>query len=264
MSNKVLPNPDRLPPQKRQVLVDGVYETVMTFLMSGTLAPGDPVSIDSLSRDLEVSPTPVREALARIEVTGLVVREPLRGYRVAPPMSSSHFRQLMAARLLIEPYNAVAAWGRRGPQLLEELSEALALMRLAPTGPSYREFREFLRADAMFREVVAKYAGNHFLAEALERLGSHLHRFRLFGDHGVTDSHLAIEEHEAVYTAMAEGTAADARRAMKRHILGVQQRALVATSATTGSLRPVATANLARRSRLSDPGNRAKVAGGST
>jgi DNA-binding GntR family transcriptional regulator len=213
-------------PQKRQVLVDGVYETLTAYLLSGTLAPGDPLSIDSLSRDLEVSPTPIREALARIEAAGLVIREPLRGYWVAPLMPPSDFRELMAARLLIEPYNAAAACAYAGPELLEELEKALAQMRAAPTGPTYREFREFLRADALFHQTIAKYAGNHFLAEALERLGAHLHRFRLFGNNGVTDAVLAIEEHNAVYAAIAEGSAEGARKAMKRHLLGVQARAL--------------------------------------
>ncbi len=41
------------------MLVDGVYETLTTHLMSGALAPGDTVSIDSLSRDLQVAPTPI-------------------------------------------------------------------------------------------------------------------------------------------------------------------------------------------------------------
>lgn len=214
------------PPQKRQVLVDGVYETLTAYLMSGTLAPGDSMSIDSLSRHLQVSPTPIREALARIETTGLVVREPLRGYRVAPLMSQGEFRQLMAARLLIEPFNAAGACAYKGPELLEELTEALCRMRDAPTGPTYSEFREFLRADAQFHMAIAKYAGNHFLAEALEHLGAHLHRFRLLGDEGVTDSKIAIEEHEAVYAAISKGWASDASKAMKRHILGVQQRAI--------------------------------------
>jgi DNA-binding GntR family transcriptional regulator len=206
--------------------VDGVYETLTTYLMSGTLLPGDPVSIDSLSRDLEVSPTPIREALARIEVSGLVVREPLRGYRVAPRMSAADFQELMAARLLIEPHNAAAAATRRGPELLKELSEALALMRAAPTGPTYNEFRAFLRADAEFHQAIANHAGNHFLAEALNRMGAHLHRFRLFGKDGVTDALLAIKEHEAVFSAIAAGSSDDARKAMKRHILGVERRAM--------------------------------------
>ena len=47
------------PPQQRQVLVDGVYESLTTHLMSGTLAAGDTVSIDSSPRDLQVAPTPI-------------------------------------------------------------------------------------------------------------------------------------------------------------------------------------------------------------
>ncbi len=212
-------------PQKRQVLVDGVYDTLLTFLMSGTLAPGVPFKIDWLSRNLEVSPTPIREALARIEATGLVVREPLRGYRVAPRMSSEEFRELMEARLLIEPYSAAAACERRSQELLDGLSDELAQMRAAPTGPGYQEFRAFLKADAAFHKLIASHSGNHFLDEAFDRLGAHFHRFRFFGDAGVTDAALAVQEHEAVLAAIMRGAAGEARKAMKRHIQAVLQRA---------------------------------------
>jgi DNA-binding GntR family transcriptional regulator len=214
--------------QKRQVLVDGVYDALVTFLMSGTLLPGDPVGIDSLSRSLEVSPTPIREALARIEATGLVVREPLRGYRVAPHMSPKDLKEIMEARLLLEPYNAAAAaaCAHRSEELLGELSGALAQMREAPTGPTYREFREFLWADAHFHQIIAAHAGNDFLAEALARLGAHLHRFRLFGGAGVTDAPLTVREHEAVFAAIEQGASDRARKAMKRHLQGVLDRAM--------------------------------------
>ena len=194
--------------------------------MSGRVAPGDPVGIDSLSRDFDVSPTPIREALARIETTGLIVREPLRGYRVAPVMSADEFCQLTEARLLIEPYNAAAACRRRSGQMGAELNQALARMKQAPTGPTYQEFRLYLEADAEFHAIISRYAGNHFLTEALTRLGAHQHRFRLFGDAGVTDAPLAIKEHEAILAAIESGPPDEARRAMKRHIQNVFQRAI--------------------------------------
>ena len=213
-------------PQKRQVLVDGVHDALVAFLMSGRVAPGDPVGIDSLSRDFDVSPTPIREALARIEATGLIVREPLRGYRVAPVMSADEFRQLTEARLLIEPHNAAAACRRRSDQMRSELTQALAQMKKAPAGPTYQEFRLYLEADADFHGIISKYAGNHFLTEALTRLGAHQHRFRLFGNGGVTDAPLAIQEHEAILAAIEAGSSDQARRAMKRHIQNVFQRAI--------------------------------------
>ncbi len=212
--------------QRRQMLVDGVYEALMTSLMTGTPAPGDPVSIDAFARELEVSPTPIREALARIEATGLVVREPLRGYRVAPRMTPGEFRQLADARLLLESHNAAAACTRLSDALVQELVGALADMRSAPTGPTYREFRLFLQADARFHEIISRHSGNHFLAEATARLSAHHHRFRLFGNAGVTDATLAIEEHQAILSAIEQGSPAGARKAMKRHIENVLRRAV--------------------------------------
>lgn len=48
----------------RQVLADHVYEALLVALMDGRLEAGTPVSIDGMARELDVSPTPVREALA--------------------------------------------------------------------------------------------------------------------------------------------------------------------------------------------------------
>src|SRR5207302_468801 len=69
---------------QRQMLSDGVYEAIKRLLMEHTLPPASRVNIDQLARQLNVSPTPVREALARLEADALVVKEPLRGYTAAP------------------------------------------------------------------------------------------------------------------------------------------------------------------------------------
>ena len=108
---------------------------------------------------------------------------------------------------------------------MSELATALEQLKEARTGPTYREFREFLWADAHFHQIIAAHAGNHFLAEALARLGAHLHRFRLFGGSGVTDAPMTIEEHGAVFLAIEQGSADKARKAMKRHLQGVLDRA---------------------------------------
>src|SRR5699024_3648519 len=63
---------------------------------------GERVSIDGLARRLNVSPTPVREALVGLERTGLVVREALRGYRVSPPLDREQLQELFIARETVE------------------------------------------------------------------------------------------------------------------------------------------------------------------
>src|SRR5699024_759432 len=71
-------------------------------------APGSRLSIDGLARDLEVSPTPVREAMVSLERSGLVEYVALRGYVVAPPLDAVHMTELLDARKVVES----AALGR--------------------------------------------------------------------------------------------------------------------------------------------------------
>src|SRR6266700_3458122 len=78
----------------RQVLADGVYERI---------------NIDEIARELDVSGTPVREALARLESEGLVSRLPLRGYRVTELLTRDEVEDMYGLRLLLEPPSAAKA-----------------------------------------------------------------------------------------------------------------------------------------------------------
>ena len=150
-------------PVSRQVLADHVYEALLEWLMDGRLEPGAAVSIDGMARELEVSPTPVREALARLEHTGMVRRVALKGYRVAPVFTREDFAELMEARLSIEPVNARLACSRMTPDGLEALKKAVEDLRTAPRGGSFAEYRGYLEADERFHQLIAAQATNQFL-----------------------------------------------------------------------------------------------------
>jgi DNA-binding GntR family transcriptional regulator len=59
---------------ERLIPRDRVYDALVDLLISGRVAPGQALRIEHLANLLDVSPTPVREALAKIEATGLVTR----------------------------------------------------------------------------------------------------------------------------------------------------------------------------------------------
>ncbi len=122
-------------PVSRQVLADHVYEELLASLMDGRLEPGAAVSIDGTARELDVSPTPVREALARLEHTGMVRRVALKGYRVAPMFTREDFAELMEARLAIEPVNARLACARLTPAHLHELDQGRRRPQEGAAGP---------------------------------------------------------------------------------------------------------------------------------
>ena len=215
-------------PVNRQVLADHVYQELLASLMDGRLQPGASVSIDGTARDLDVSPTPVREALARLEHTGMVRRVALKGYRVAPVFTREDFAELMEARLAIEPVNARLACERLTPEQLAELEQAVADLRKAPRGPSFAEYRDYLEADERFHRLIARHSGNQFMVAAYESLGGQIQRFRLFAGAGITDAECAIAEHQAVLDAFASGEPEKAAAAMAEHVQKVRGRSIAA------------------------------------
>jgi DNA-binding GntR family transcriptional regulator len=209
----------------RQVLTDHVYEEILASLMDGTLEAGVSISIDGLARDLGVSPTPIREALARLESTGLVRRVALKGYTVAPLFTSDELAELMDARLVIEPVTALRACERVSPELYSALEQSINDLRTAPRGAAVADFRDYWEADERFHRLIAENAANQFILSAYNSLGGQIQRFRFFGGLGVTDADYAIKEHSAILEAFAGADPEKARDAMVVHLKGVKERA---------------------------------------
>ncbi|MGP9783015.1 GntR family transcriptional regulator [Glutamicibacter sp. AOP12-B1-11] len=210
----------------RQVLADRVYEELLAALIDGRFEADAALSIDGIARDLGVSPTPVREALARLEHTGMVRRAALKGYRVAPLMTAEEHGQLVAVRKLIEAENAELACARADGEMVEQLADTIERLRTAPTGGSYSEFRDYWKADEDFHRLIAEFTGNPFLLTAFQALGGQVQRFRLFAGRGVTDADCAISEHTKILLAFQAGDPQAARAAMEKHLEGVGRRAV--------------------------------------
>src|SRR5690625_2725032 len=121
LSQAARPGPERR--LDRKVLRDDVYDELLERLLGGQYPSGTSLSIDGVARELGVSPTPVREALAQLEHTGLVSRAALRGYRVAPPLSERQMAELVEARAVVE-LAAVERAAERTAELLPALQAA--------------------------------------------------------------------------------------------------------------------------------------------
>lgn len=249
MSERQLPAP-----VNRLTLTDSVYEAVKELVMDQHIQPGSRVNIDQLARQLRVSQTPIREALARLEMEGLVIKEPLRGYSIAPILDASAFDHLYELRLLLEPYAARRASEHRTPQLIATLRHEIDAMRRTldsrrPDTPlGYREYREFAWQDARFHEAIATASGNDLLQEALVRLRSHLHLYRLYYTTGIGVE--TVSEHEKIVGALASGRPSDASAAMAEHI----KRSRGRLASGTGDAKPAASRTRTNRRRGANAG----------
>jgi DNA-binding GntR family transcriptional regulator len=204
----------------RQPLVDDVHDVLVDMLMNHALSPGARLNIDALARTLGVSPTPVREALARAEATGLVVKERNRGYAVAPLIGLDELHSLMDFRLLVEPHAAAQAAARVDDE------QAQQLLDFANSGGSGADdptaSRLDMLYDAEFHDMIAGLSGNPWLRESLARLQSHLHMYRLY--HHAGQAAATKPEHVSIAEAILARDEDAARRAMTQHLRTAMRR----------------------------------------
>lgn len=217
---------------KRTVLGDDVYDEIKAVIMDLSIAPGDRVGIDSLARELSVSPTPIREALARLEAEHLVSKEALRGYRTTPLLTSHELGKMFDFRLTIEPLAARDAARNATSEQREALEVELGNSGFPTTGTRYRDFRALNLHDERFHSLIFEAAGNPYASRAFTGLHAHLHMFRLH--YSSTQGSPTLDEHAALATAIIEGDEAAAEEAMRHHLQSSRGRFVTIEATTEG------------------------------
>lgn len=127
-------------------LTDRVYDRLRRGLIVGVWSPGDRLSARAIARDMEVSLTPVREAMLRLANEGALELGDSRSFR-APELSVAEYRELLRIRLALEPMAAAMAAERITPERLDEI--ALLNERMAEHLAADR-FPEAFEADGQF------------------------------------------------------------------------------------------------------------------
>jgi DNA-binding GntR family transcriptional regulator len=205
--------------RRSQGFVDEVYELIRADIMSLRIPPDTRISIDQLARQLGVSQTPIREALSRLEATGLVSKKHFTGYCSAPQLNRKQLDELYELRLLLEPYAT-----RRAAELMTEaqMQRIALLAKNMEPGDSRRSYDRFAVQDSELHDLIAEGSGNHLIRDSLAKLHTHLHIFRLRFHSEVTRE--ASSEHARLVTALANREPAEAETAMRTHIEKSYQR----------------------------------------
>jgi DNA-binding GntR family transcriptional regulator len=208
---------DAKPPEARGPASQPIYAQIQKMIMMLELEPGQRLTVEALARELEISPTPVREALARLESEGLVTKTHLRGFHVAEQHPRDRFEQMFELRLLVEPRMAANAAERASAEDRQELQDLDAAMHATAEAPPGAEtYNEFAALDAQFHRVIAVASGNEVVADVLNRFHVHLVLFRLRRDQGVATR--ALPEHRRIVEFIVEGDRDLAEAAMLSHL----------------------------------------------
>jgi DNA-binding GntR family transcriptional regulator len=212
--------------QRHRGLADDVYGAIFNKLMSLDIAPGARITVDGLVRELEVSHTPIREALGRLEGEGLVVKTHLVGYSASPQITRRHFEELYEFRLLLEPDAARRAALQMSQERMGRLRNTAEQMQMLNSQKGRLSYSGFARLDADFHDQIMEVAGNALVRETLSHLHTHFHIFRLMFHARVTEE--ALAEHESLLDALSTGDGEAAARAMRAHVDRSRERLLVA------------------------------------
>jgi DNA-binding GntR family transcriptional regulator len=191
-----------------------VYETLVELIVRGKLEPGQPVSEVELARRLDVSRTPVHEAVKQLVKDGLVVQAANRR-PVVVSFGPEDVRDIYEMRRILESEAAAKAADRIDRPTLQRLRDDLKKFRKRK--PNSASISAWVKLDDEFHCAIADAAGS-------PRLAADIVRYRLMNrvfnrshtDVGVLKQ--AADEHQAILDALHKRDANAARQAMCKHL----------------------------------------------
>ena len=189
--------------------MDSVHATLRAAILDGLLLPGQALSVPELSRQLDVSRSPVREAVLALVADGLALEQPRRGVAVVE-IEAADMLEIHEVREGVEAQAARLCAERAGPALLQQLCKLLQAVVERGDAPGW------FQADADFHRLVAAGAGNRRLSEMVLEGQMRLGLQQVSSDRDQRRRGLA--EHQAILDAITRRQPDGAERLMRQHI----------------------------------------------
>jgi DNA-binding GntR family transcriptional regulator len=183
--------------QVRPDFVDEVYKSLLDAISDGSLAPGVRITQEEIAEQLNVSRSPVLQALRLLKKDGLVIDAPGRGLLIAPldPEWIGHLYQVrgtldsLAARLAAEQKHDIG-------------KDVIAAGRKAARG---KDVKAMIDADIAFHTAIYRASGNPLILETTQLHWVHLRRVMGAVLQSARQREAIWDEHEAIAKAIAAG-----------------------------------------------------------
>jgi len=210
--------------QRTQSLHEQTYQVLRTNIFSGTLAPNERLVETQLAERLQVSRTPIREAMRKLQQEGLVTADTSGGMRVTT-LSIADVIQLYDCRMALEQLSVTGACDRATTSELEQLEHyVITAERLTPS----KSTTQLLELDYQFHHLIAESSGNKWLVTLLEQVFDKMLLLRL----RTTDYNPEVleirQEHRHIFTAIAQGDAKAATNQISEHLTNSKLRVVQA------------------------------------
>ncbi|MCL2865684.1 MAG: GntR family transcriptional regulator [Lachnospiraceae bacterium] len=182
-------------------LRDVVFQTLRQAILKGDLKPGERLMEIQLSHKLGVSRTPIREAIRKLELEGLVLMIPRKGAEVAK-ITEKTLRDVLEIRLALEQLAVRLACGRMTQEGLEVIKKAA---KQCAEVSDTNDVMEVARLDVAFHDAIHEVASNQRLIQMLDNLQEQVYRYRVEYLKLDTTHSQIVKEHQEIIKAIEKG-----------------------------------------------------------
>ena len=196
------------------------YQGIRRLLFTKELVPGQKIATADLAEKLRLSPTPIIQALRRLELLGFVSHEPNRGFHITP-FSIKEIEEIYEMREILEPSLLRAAIENLKKEGITELKKAMEAHLAAE--------RDFHLKDRLFKNkefhlTLASLSGKETQVRILQNLFDLL--FLKYGGLPSTSLTATDQEHQEIFDSVAMRSLDRAQRVLKNHITNVKTQFL--------------------------------------
>lgn len=195
-------------------LRDVVFNTLRQAILKGELAPGERLMEIQLAQKLGVSRTPIREAIRKLELEGLVLMIPRRGAEVAR-ISEKSLKDVLEVRRSLEELAIELACQRMTEEDMQALEEAQKAFKAAIDQGDAMKIAE---TDEAYHDVIYHSTRNKRLVQILNNLREQMYRFRLEYIKDEDKRQILQLEHEKILAALRLRHMAEAKAVARGHI----------------------------------------------
>ncbi|MGN1148079.1 MAG: GntR family transcriptional regulator [Lachnospiraceae bacterium] len=195
-------------------LRDVVFNTLRQAILTGELKPGERLMEIHLANRLGVSRTPIREAIRKLELEGLVTMIPRRGAEVAQ-ITEKSLKDVLEVRRALDALSVELACDRISPEELKALAEACDAFEAAT---KTKDPKKIAQADVALHDIIVKAANNSRLLQLVNNLSEQMYRYRFEYIKDVSTHGQLVSEHRIMFESIRQKDKETAARTAKLHI----------------------------------------------
>ena len=195
-------------------LRDVVFNTLRQAILIGELKPGERLMELHLADRLGVSRTPVREAIRRLELEGLVTMIPRKGAEVAR-ITEKSMSDVLEVRRTLDALCAELACDRITPESLAALKKACDHFEQCV---GTHDAKKIAEADVSLHDIIVEATGNQRLIQMVHNLSEQMYRYRFEYIKDSSQHETLVKEHRIIYQSIACKDKETAAAAARTHI----------------------------------------------